>query len=104
MHVPYLWQNNYLRVKKVTIKQFAGQQVKKPIVNSSYVEWASSMFARAEEGGGGGGGGADCESRQHHERAWRYARNRSLRNEAAGTHTLTHLLYVYTLIREVKLQ
>ncbi|CAB3223509.1 unnamed protein product [Arctia plantaginis] len=68
----------------------SSQQVKKPIVNSSFVEWASSMFARAEgpEASSGGGGGDwwrdDCESRLHHERVWRYARNRSLRAEAAG--------------------
>ncbi|XP_075973067.1 regulatory associated protein of MTOR complex 1 [Anticarsia gemmatalis] len=79
----------------------SSQPSKRPIVSTNFVEWASSMFARAEsadgaEAGGVAGAGAeggaaggaawrhDCESRAHHERVWRYARNRSLRTEAAA--------------------
>lgn len=66
----------------------SSQASKKPIVNTCYVEWASSMFARAETAGTEGVSGeawrADCESRPHHERVWRYARNSSLRREAAA--------------------
>lgn len=59
----------------------AGQPAKKPIVTTQFVEWASSAFARPE---GADSWRSDCESRPHHERVWRYARNRSLREEAAG--------------------
>lgn len=84
----------------------SSQPSKKAIVSTSYVEWASSMFARGSAGGEGGPGGDpwrrdgegeawprdgdgeawryDCESRPHHERAWRAKRNRSLRAEANG--------------------
>ncbi|XP_060802739.1 regulatory-associated protein of mTOR [Amyelois transitella] len=53
------------------------KEPKKPIVSTNFVEWASSMFSRAE-----GQGSPDCESRAHHERVWRYCRNSSLRAEA----------------------
>ena len=59
----------------------AGQPAKRAIVTTQFVEWASSAFARPE---GGDSWRSDCESRPHHERVWRYARNRSLRKEAAG--------------------
>lgn len=60
----------------------AGQPLKKkPIVTTQFVEWASSRFARPESGNSWRD---DCESRPHHERVWRYARNRSLRNDANG--------------------
>ncbi|KAM3956954.1 LOW QUALITY PROTEIN: regulatory associated protein of MTOR complex 1 [Aphomia sociella] len=77
----------------------SSQAPKKPIVSTSFVEWASAQFARPEPAGAGGaagageagaavaaggGGDSDCESRGHHERVWRYARNRSLRRDAAA--------------------
>ncbi|KAG6458320.1 hypothetical protein O3G_MSEX010798 [Manduca sexta] len=84
----------------------SSQPTKKPIVSTQFVEWASSMFARGEEEGGGVCAGvgdadaasvaaaastsasasaaADVESRAHHQRVWRRARNRSLRRDAAA--------------------
>ncbi|KAJ8727816.1 hypothetical protein PYW08_016201 [Mythimna loreyi] len=59
----------------------SSQPAKKPIVTTQFVEWASSAFARPE---GGDSWRSDCESRPHHERVWRYKRNRSLRKEAAS--------------------
>ncbi|KAJ8730454.1 hypothetical protein PYW07_017492 [Mythimna separata] len=59
----------------------SSQPAKKAIVTTQFVEWASSAFARPE---GGDSWRSDCESRPHHERVWRYARNRSLRKEAAS--------------------
>ncbi|XP_047024257.1 regulatory-associated protein of mTOR [Helicoverpa zea] len=62
----------------------SSQPAKKAIVTTQFVEWAASAFARADEAGAGAGdaGRADCESRAHHERVWRRARNRSLRRDA----------------------
>ncbi|XP_013169289.1 PREDICTED: protein raptor homolog [Papilio xuthus] len=67
----------------------SSQSTKKAIVSTEFVEWATAQFARGEggeggegEAGGAGGGDADSESRAHHERVWRRARNRSLRRDA----------------------
>ncbi|KAL0892629.1 hypothetical protein ABMA27_014356 [Loxostege sticticalis] len=54
----------------------SSQPAKKPIVHSQFVEWAARAFGQPEESP------PDCESRAHHERVWRYARNKSLRREA----------------------
>ncbi|XP_037293726.1 protein raptor homolog isoform X3 [Manduca sexta] len=94
------------RTRDSTSSNSTGQPTKKPIVSTQFVEWASSMFARGEEEGGGVCAGvgdadaasvaaaastsasasaaADVESRAHHQRVWRRARNRSLRRDAAG--------------------
>lgn len=53
---------------------------KRAIVSTHFVEWASAQFARAESDARAD----DCESRAHHERAWRRTRNASLRREAKG--------------------
>ncbi|XP_053607559.1 regulatory-associated protein of mTOR isoform X2 [Plodia interpunctella] len=53
------------------------KETKKPIVQTQFVEWASSQFCRAEDLGQ-----LDCQSRSHHERVWRYSRNNKLRTEA----------------------
>ncbi|RVE48901.1 hypothetical protein evm_006471 [Chilo suppressalis] len=55
----------------------SSQPSKKAIVQSQYVEWASTRFGAPDPP-------PDCEARAHHERAWRTARNRSLRGHAAG--------------------
>lgn len=85
----------------IYISNVSGQSMKKPIVSTQYVEWATAQFARGDESGGapfawaeeggaggvagaGGGAPADCESRASHERVWRRARNRSIRREARG--------------------
>ncbi|XP_064071828.1 regulatory-associated protein of mTOR isoform X2 [Vanessa tameamea] len=87
----------------------SSQSTKKVIVSTQFVEWATAQFARGDASGGatgpfaaaqagdgaaagaeGAGAGAghaarspaDCESRAHHERVWRRARNRSIRREA----------------------
>lgn len=56
-----------------------GQNMRKPIVTTQFVQWASSQFARCtidEEWH------KDEESRLFQERKWRYNRNKSLRKEA----------------------
>lgn len=88
----------------------SSQPPKKAIVSTQLVEWASSQLARGHvvlDGGAtsNGGDGAvtlsplcdaadaaeaddrgdavrDCESRAHHERVWRFKRNRSIRRDA----------------------
>ncbi|XP_068631732.1 regulatory-associated protein of mTOR [Battus philenor] len=61
----------------------SSQSTKKAIVSTEFVEWATAQFARGEGSEGAEGEeGADCESRAHHERVWRRARNRSLRRDA----------------------
>ncbi|CAG5031418.1 unnamed protein product [Parnassius apollo] len=64
----------------------SSQTTKKAIVSTEFVEWATAQFSRGECGAGVGegedGSEQDSESRAHHERVWRRARNRSLRRAA----------------------
>ncbi|CAK1595697.1 unnamed protein product [Parnassius mnemosyne] len=64
----------------------SSQTTKKAIVSTEFVEWATAQFSRGEcgpaAGEGEGGSEQDSESRAHHERVWRRARNRSLRRAA----------------------
>ncbi|XP_063380465.1 regulatory-associated protein of mTOR [Cydia fagiglandana] len=64
-----------------SVSSTSSQQSKKPIVSTQFVEWAHTLFARADAEAGAGAE-PDVESRAHHARVWRYQRNRSLRNEA----------------------
>ncbi|XP_050671124.1 regulatory-associated protein of mTOR isoform X2 [Leptidea sinapis] len=72
----------------------SSQSSKKPIVTTQYVEWAAAQFTRGDSDAsvvaglaGGGGAAVDCESRAHHERVWRRARNSSIRREARALRT-----------------
>ncbi|XP_041978597.1 uncharacterized protein LOC121732708 isoform X2 [Aricia agestis] len=87
----------------------SSQSLKKPIVSTQFVEWATAQFARGEGGESGVAGCTcsraapaqappsaappasgpapsspldDCESAAYHERLWRKARNASIRKEA----------------------
>ncbi|XP_072932335.1 regulatory-associated protein of mTOR isoform X2 [Epargyreus clarus] len=81
-------ENSVAHRERDSTSSTSSHSMKKPIVSTQFIEWATAQFARgaAEPGGGGAGGGAgeggDCESRAHHERVWRRARNKSIRREA----------------------
>lgn len=84
-------------------RRFVAGQSKKVIVSTQFVEWATTQFSRGEAAGAEGAFGsaaewageagddtADCESRAHHERVWRRARNRSIRREARSESRQMH--------------
>ncbi|XP_045771418.1 regulatory-associated protein of mTOR isoform X1 [Maniola jurtina] len=82
-----------------SISSTSSQPPKKTIVSTEFVQWATSQFSRGDACGEAGpfsatgfeprgedgeatGEKGDCESRAHHERVWRRARNRTIRREA----------------------
>lgn len=70
---------------------------KRAIVATHFVDWASAQFARADSDARAD----DCESRAHHERAWRRTRNASLRREAKGE-PLPHTRHAPNTHKEIK--